>query len=35
LIGSLAAEAMAQAVVRAIRAARGIEGLPSAADLAR
>src|SRR5262249_23759238 len=33
LIGSLAAEAMAQAVVRAVRAARGIPGLPSAADL--
>jgi L-aminopeptidase/D-esterase-like protein len=34
LIGALAAEAMAQAVVRAVRAARGIAGLPSASDLA-
>jgi L-aminopeptidase/D-esterase-like protein len=33
LIGALAAEAMAQAVVRAVRAARGITGLPSASDL--
>jgi L-aminopeptidase/D-esterase-like protein len=33
LIGSLAAEAMAQAVVRAVRAARGIAGIPSAHDL--
>ncbi len=33
LIGALAAEAMAQAVVRAIKAARGIQNLPSAADL--
>ena len=33
LIGALAAEVMAQAVVRAVRAARGIPGLPSAADL--
>jgi L-aminopeptidase/D-esterase-like protein len=33
LIGALAAEAMAQAVIRAIRAARGIAGLPAAADL--
>jgi L-aminopeptidase/D-esterase-like protein len=33
LIGALAAEAMAQAVVRAVRAARGIAGLPSAAEL--
>ncbi len=33
LIGALAAEAMAQAVVRAIKAARGIAGLPSATDL--
>jgi L-aminopeptidase/D-esterase-like protein len=33
LIGALAAEAMAQAVVRAVRAARGIPGLPSASDL--
>lgn len=33
LIGALAAEAMAQAVIRAIKAARGIAGLPSAAEL--
>jgi len=33
LIGALAAEAMAQAVVRAVRAARGIAGLPSTVDL--
>ncbi|MGH9801797.1 MAG: P1 family peptidase, partial [Blastocatellia bacterium] len=33
LIGALAAEAMAEAVVRAIRAAKGIQNLPSAADL--
>ena len=33
LIGALAAEAMAQAVVRAIKAARGIAGLPSASEL--
>ncbi len=33
LIGALAAEAMAQAVVRAVKAARGISGLPSANDL--
>ncbi len=33
LIGALAAEAMAQAVVRAIRAAKGIQNLPSASDL--
>ena len=33
LIGALAAEAMAQAVVRAVRAARGIAGLPSANEL--
>lgn len=33
LIGALAAEAMAQAVVRAVRAAKGIEGFPSATDL--
>jgi len=33
LIGAVAAEAMAQAVVRAIRAAQSIKGLPSAADL--
>jgi len=33
LIGALAAEAMAQAVIRAIRAAKGIQNLPSAADL--
>lgn len=33
LIGALAAEAMAQAVLRAVRAARGIAGLPSATEL--
>ena len=33
LIGSLAAEAMAQAIVRAVRAARGIPGIPSVNDL--
>jgi len=33
LIGALAAEAMAQAVVRAVKAAKGIPGLPSANDL--
>jgi len=33
LVGALAAEAVAQAVLRAIRAARSIAGLPSAADL--
>ncbi len=33
LIGALAAEAMAQAVLRAVRAARGIAGLPSAAEM--
>jgi L-aminopeptidase/D-esterase-like protein len=35
LLGVLAAEAVAQAVVRAVRAARGIPDLPSAADIAR
>jgi len=33
LIGALAAEALAQAVVRAVKAAKRIEGLPSAAEL--
>jgi L-aminopeptidase/D-esterase-like protein len=33
LIGALAAEAVAQAVLRAVRAARGIPGLPAAAEL--
>jgi L-aminopeptidase/D-esterase-like protein len=33
LIGALAAEALARAVVRAVRAAKGIEGFPSAADI--
>jgi L-aminopeptidase/D-esterase-like protein len=33
LVGALAAEAVAQAVVRAVRGARGIAGLPSAMDL--
>jgi L-aminopeptidase/D-esterase-like protein len=35
LIGALAAEAMAQAVVRAVRAARGISGYPSVNELPR
>ena len=34
-IGALAAEIMAQAVVRAVRAATGLPGLPAARDLAR
>ena len=33
LVGALAAEAVEQAVLRAVRAARSIAGLPSAADL--
>jgi L-aminopeptidase/D-esterase-like protein len=33
LIGALAAEAMARAVVRAVRAAKGIEGFPSSGDI--
>jgi L-aminopeptidase/D-esterase-like protein len=33
LIGALAAEALARAVVRAVKAAKGIPGLPSATDL--
>jgi L-aminopeptidase/D-esterase-like protein len=33
LIGALAAEVMAQAVVRAVRAAQGIDGFPSASDI--
>jgi L-aminopeptidase/D-esterase-like protein len=33
LIGALAAEAMAQAVMRAVRSAKGIAGLPSASDI--
>lgn len=33
LIGALAAEAMAEAVVRAVRAARGLAGLPSAVEM--
>jgi L-aminopeptidase/D-esterase-like protein len=33
LIGALAAEAMSRAILRAVRAARGLPGLPSAADL--
>jgi L-aminopeptidase/D-esterase-like protein len=33
LIGALAAEAMAQAVVRAVKAAKGISGLPSVAEM--
>lgn len=34
LLGMLGAEVMARAVVRAVRAAQGIEGYPSAADIA-
>lgn len=34
-VGALAAEAMAEAIVRAVRAARGIAGYPAARDLAR
>jgi L-aminopeptidase/D-esterase-like protein len=33
LLGALAAEAMAQAVVRAVRAAKGIPGLPAAMEM--
>jgi L-aminopeptidase/D-esterase-like protein len=33
LIGALAAEAMAQAVVRAVKAAKGITGLPGAGEI--
>ncbi len=33
LIGALAAEAMSRAIVRAVRAARGIAGLPSSGEL--
>jgi L-aminopeptidase/D-esterase-like protein len=33
-IGALAADVMAQAVLRAVRSARGLPGLPSAADVA-
>lgn len=33
LIGALAAEAMSRAVIRAVRAARGIAGLPSASEI--
>jgi L-aminopeptidase/D-esterase-like protein len=33
LLGALAAEAMAQAVVRAVKAAKGLPGLPSAGEL--
>jgi L-aminopeptidase/D-esterase-like protein len=35
LVGSLAAEVVAQAVVRAVLTARGLPGLPAAVDLAR
>ena len=35
IAGSLAAEAVARAVVRGVRAARGLPGIPSASDLAR
>jgi L-aminopeptidase/D-esterase-like protein len=34
LVGALAAEAVARAVVRAVRNATGLPGLPAAADLA-
>ncbi len=33
-VGALAAEAVAEAVIRAVRAAEGLEGLPAASDLA-
>jgi L-aminopeptidase/D-esterase-like protein len=33
LIGALAAEAVAQAVLRGVRAARGLPGFPSVSDL--
>jgi L-aminopeptidase/D-esterase-like protein len=33
VVGALAAEAVAEAILRAVRAAEGIEGFPSAADL--
>jgi L-aminopeptidase/D-esterase-like protein len=33
-VGALAAEALAEAIVRAVRAAKGLPGYPSAADLA-
>ncbi len=33
LIGALAAEAMAQAIVRAVKAAKGLAGLPSASEM--
>jgi L-aminopeptidase/D-esterase-like protein len=35
LVGAAAAEVVARAVLRAIRTARGLPGLPAAADLAR
>jgi L-aminopeptidase/D-esterase-like protein len=35
VIGSLAAEVVADAIVRAVKAAKGLPGYPSAADLAR
>ena len=34
-IGALAAEAMAEAIVRAVRQARSIPGYPAAGDLTR
>ncbi len=34
-VGSLAAEAVAEAILRAVRAAKGLEGYPSASELAR
>jgi L-aminopeptidase/D-esterase-like protein len=33
LLGALAAEAMAQAVIRAVKAAKGLPGLPSASEI--
>jgi L-aminopeptidase/D-esterase-like protein len=34
VVGALAAEALAEAIVRAVRAARGVAGMPAAGDLA-
>jgi L-aminopeptidase/D-esterase-like protein len=35
IVGALAAEVMAEAVIRGVKAARGVPGFPSASDLAR
>lgn len=35
IVGALAAEVVAEAILRGVRAARGLDGLPSAADLAK